>query len=497
MVPEEAIMSRATTQDPLTRAHSLLAWSRSRPMPEYAAARVGAAREILTVAEQCGVDELTAPAQVLLLGGLLELGAIRSLDRELLGRSAAHQSDRGPDPAAWFGCLRSILDGDAAAAERQADRIYARSQQAGDDGALALYTAHLGMIRWMQGRIDGAEDRFLAARRAYPEQLLWPASLAWLWLGQGRSAAAESLLRSLPPLEALPRDRFWLSTVTVLAEIAVVHGSTANAARLQQILEPHAAHVVPVGVGVAFWGTAARTLGLLEERLGMLDAARTHLESAVEISGRLGALAWQTEAQIDVAEFAIRHDLVDVRAYELLAEARATCAARGFAGLARRAMSRPRIRVLGGFEVIALTGVRAEWSSRKARELLKMLVAARGVATSREVFMDTLWPGEAPRVLGNRFSVAVNVIRRALDPDRLLPTQHHLVTEGDALRLDLDHLDIDVERFLRLAAGRDPAVRRAARELYTGDAFSDEPYADWAVTLRDHARLLHAGLADG
>src|SRR5690606_24927548 len=115
-------------------------------------------------------------------------------------------------------------------------------------------------------------------------------------------------------------------------------------------------------------------------------------------------------------EFALRHDIADIPAYELLGEARVTSRARGFAMLERRAMHRPRICVLGGFDVVSLCGRRAQWSSRKARELLKMLVAARGVATSREVFMDALWPDEPPAKLGNRFSVALTVIRRALDP---------------------------------------------------------------------------------
>lgn len=116
-----------------------------------------------------------------------------------------------------------------------------------------------------------------------------------------------------------------------------------------------------------------------------------------------------------------------------------------------------------------------------------MLVAARGTPTAREVFMDALWPDEAPSKLANRFSVAVNVIRRALDPDRLLPTQYHLVTEGSSVCLDVQALDIDLERFLTLAARDDDASRSAARALYRGDAFSEEPYADWSVTIRDHA----------
>src|SRR5690606_17586914 len=271
-----------------------------------------------------------------LLVALLEQGDIRSLDAELLEQRTA-QAPASPHatPAEWYECLRSMLDGDIDTAERQAEEHYAQARESHTD-ALGLYVTRIGMIRWMQGRIDGIEEGFLAARREYPQQLLWPASLAWLWMLQGRHTSAETLLRTLPPVDDLPRDRYWLSTATVLAEIARIHGTRENAERLRLLLLPFADHLVPVGVGVAFWGTCARTLGLLEERLGLLDDARAHLELAIEMSGRVGALAWHAEAQIELAEFALRHELADVPAYELLAEARATAEARGFAALAHR-----------------------------------------------------------------------------------------------------------------------------------------------------------------
>lgn len=473
----------------VARGYALAAWGMTRPGPEYTLRRVRVAEEILDIAAQHEETNLIPIGYALLLTGLLEQGEIRSLDTELLERRTAYAALRErpyANPAVWFRCLRLILDGDAEGAERQAELLFEQSPRSGTV-ARALYTTQIGMIRWMQGRVDGAEEGFLASRREYPEQLLWPASLAWLWLLQGRKTSSETLLRSLPPLGEIPRDRYWLSTITVLAEIATLSGSRENALRLRELMRPFADHLVPVGIGVSFWGTAARTLGLLEERLGFLEDARGHLEQAVETSGRIGALAWHAEAQIELAEFALRHNIPEIPAYELLAEARATSESRGFPALAQRAMHRPRIRVLGGFEVVSLCGTRAEWTSRKARELLKMLVAARGVPVSREVLMDVLWPAEAPAALSNRFSVAVNVIRRALDPGRMRPTQHHVVTEGDSIRLDTAHVDIDLERFLALARRQDETGRLAAKNLYRGAAFSEEPYADWAVEVRDHA----------
>lgn len=479
--------------DPVGRAYALAAWGMARPAPEHTAGRVAAGHEILEVATRHDEPALVPVGYALLLPGLLEQGEIRSLDTALLQRrteAAGLQDHPHANPVEWFRCLRLILDGDAEAAEQQATALLERSPQ-DETVARALHISQIGMIRWMQGRVDGAEDGFLTARREYPEQLLWPASLAWLWLLQGRQASAENLLATIPPPEEIPRDRYWLATLTVLAEVARFHGSRDRAERLRALLLPFAGHLVPVGVGVAFWGTAARTLGLLEERLGLLDDARAHLELAVETSGRIGALAWHAEAQIELAELAIRHELVDVPAQALLTEALTTSRARGFPALAERAMHRPRIRVLGGFEVVSLCGRRPEWTSRKARELLKMLVAAQGVATSREVFMEVLWPGTDPASLGNRFSVALNVIRRALDPQRLRPTQFYVVTDGDSVRLEASRLDIDLERFLALARRPDPTSRAAARQLYRGPAFSDEPYAEWAVDVRTHAEHLH------
>lgn len=477
-------------------AYGQLAWAFTRSTPEHTAERARAATRILETAVRHRETDLVASAYIVLLVALLEQGEIRSLDIELLKQRVEGAEELGASHVnvlQRFQCLRMILDGETAEAEALAETIYSASPKHGTD-ALGLYTTQLGMIRWMQGRVDGAEDGFLAARREYPDQLLWAASLAWLWFLQGRTAAAEALLASLPDIPEIPRDRYWLSTIVVLAEVARVRGDRARAVQVRDTLLPFAGHLVTVGVGVAFWGTAARTLGLLEERLGMLEDARAHLELAIDMSGKIGALAWHAEAQIELAEFALRHGLSDVPAYELLEEARATSRARGFEALLRRAMHRPRIHVLGRFEVISLNGIRAEWTSRKARDLLKMLVAARGVAMSREVLMHALWPDEPAAVLGNRFSVAINVIRRALDPDRLLPTQYHVITEGESVRLNLETVDVDLERFFTLAQRPDEASRGAALTAYQGDAFSDEPYADWAVGVRDHARSVHARL---
>lgn len=485
--------------DEVAQAYAHLAWGYTHPLPEHSTRRVENAYAVLDIATRHKESELFPATYALLLVALLELGEIRTLDVELLEQRDADLSFGGSNHAHvidWFYCLRSILDGDTDSAEKQALGIYNQAT-VNDTDALALYTAQTGMIRWMRGELEGFEDSLLAARREYPEQYLWAASLAWLWLLQGRKSASESVMRSLPAIDEIPHDNYWLSTMTVLAEIASRHESREFAEKIRETLLPFADHLVPVGSGVGFWGTVARSLGLVEERLGLFKEAREHLELAIETSARVGAIAWHAEAQIEVAQFALRNGIDDIPAYDLLAEARATARARGFPVLALRAMHNPRIRVLGRFEVISVCGKKAIWSSRKARELLKMLIAARGTASSREVYMDALWPDEPPEALSNRFSVAVNVIRRALDPEKLLPTQHHVVTEGDSVYLAVEHLDIDLEQFFAFAQSDDEKSRQKALALYRGDVFSEEPYADWASSIRDHAALVKARLGSG
>jgi hypothetical protein len=75
--------------------------------------------------------------------------------------------------------------------------------------------------------------------------------------------------------------------------------------------------------------------------------------------------------------------------------------------------SRLAIRVLGTF-VVERDGrpvPRAEWGSRKARELLKILVVRGGRSAAREELAELLWPGEAYESVSNRLSVALSVVR--------------------------------------------------------------------------------------
>ncbi len=241
----------------------------------------------------------------------------------------------------------------------------------------------------------------------------------------------------------------------------------------------------------------ADTLGLLEESLTVWrelgnDVAAARVELAI---GRLGADRARSE-----------------RAWRTLRAAGVRAHAAGAAGLlGALAPEEPepvRVRTLGSFallrqgEAIPI----GEWQSRKARDLLKLLVARRGRATPREVLTDALWPGEEPAKLGNRLSVALSVLRSVLDPERRFAADSFVSggTAGvtlrvDALPVDVDEFLADADAGLTLVRGGDHGAARerllAAEAAYAGDFLEEDAYADWAVPLREEARVAYIAVA--
>ena len=103
-----------------------------------------------------------------------------------------------------------------------------------------------------------------------------------------------------------------------------------------------------------------------------------------------------------------------------------------------------RFRVLRGGEPVAL----GAWQSRKARDLLKMLVARRGRPTPRDVLMEALWPEQSPGPLGNRLSVLLSTVRGVLDPEKRFEQDHFVGADKSAVWLETENLALDVDAFL-------------------------------------------------
>ncbi|MDT0200380.1 AAA family ATPase [Nocardioides sp. AE5] len=482
--------------------------------------RVATARALVEEVAQQENRWLANAAYFVLLSALLEAGEIAALDAELSWRSVllTRMPFLMPGPVRGrFRCARALLDGDTEGAASLAAELLAEGEAAGDPDSVAVWITHSAIIAWQRGDAAAFEPLFLRARQEEPDEALWPASLGWARLAQGRHDAARAVLDQLPPVEQILGDRNGLATLTVLAEVAHIKGDRDQMQRLYDVLVPYVERVVPIGAGVAFWGTVAKTLGLLAEGLGLFDEAHRHLATSATLCLRVGAQPWLVEAQLALAAFGARTRRGDIDVAGLADQALAGAQRLGLTALAAQAAeltagrltdpspvgvgaaevrATPRVsgqgvmvRVLGGFGVEAADGSVPRWTSRKARTLLKVLVAKQGVAVRRETLMDLLWPDQDPSRLANRFSVALATVRRALDPGRQFPTDHHVEMRDDLLRLNVDAIRTDLDQFHVLAVGHEIAELRRAIELYRGDAFADEVEAEWAAGVREQARV--------
>ncbi len=163
-----------------------------------------------------------------------------------------------------------------------------------------------------------------------------------------------------------------------------------------------------------------------------------------------------------------------------------------------------RIRSLGAFAVFrgdALVPATA-WQSKKARDVLKILVGRLGHPITRDALMEALWPDQDPQRTSNRLSVALSIARSVLDPDRRFASDWFIRADRYAARLELQHVDVDVVDFLDAAADGLSSYRaghgdEASRLLeyaaatYTGDFLEEDLYEDWAIPLREQAQAAY------
>jgi DNA-binding SARP family transcriptional activator len=160
------------------------------------------------------------------------------------------------------------------------------------------------------------------------------------------------------------------------------------------------------------------------------------------------------------------------------------------------------IQLLGEFRVSV--GSRAiderEWTSRRARRLVKLLALTPQHRLHREHIIDRLWPHMDPEDGVNNLHQALYMARHILEPD-LAPRRasSYLPLRHDLLLLEAPGgLWIDVEAFL--AAARAAHTRqtlqtyREALRLYTGDLVLEDQYEDWAIAYRERLSRLRVTL---
>jgi DNA-binding SARP family transcriptional activator/TolB-like protein len=150
------------------------------------------------------------------------------------------------------------------------------------------------------------------------------------------------------------------------------------------------------------------------------------------------------------------------------------------------------IDVLGPLK-IEVDGERLGKTPRKARALLAYLAGQSGRALSRERLADLLWPYQGTDQARHSLRNCLLELRKALGP----VADTHLGTDFSSCRVHT--VEIDLDRFERLAHSQQPADLRAAAELYRGEFLADfvvdsEPFQEWLAAERDRTLDLICGV---
>jgi ATP/maltotriose-dependent transcriptional regulator MalT/DNA-binding SARP family transcriptional activator len=237
------------------------------------------------------------------------------------------------------------------------------------------------------------------------------------------------------------------------------------------------------------------------------DEVRDFLDEARSIWNELGVPVGVARVDLQLAELTrgVDGSALAVTAAESLerhgAKGLALQARAAAESMTRRDAGELAIKTLGGFEVL-INGEPvppSAWQSRVAREVVWMLLASRSRPINREIMIDRLWPDEDPSKSSNRLSVALTTIRKVFDPERDHDADHYLQADRDTVALNLKNVAVDVEDFLAnakkgrvlLQQGREVdalSILNAAEASYVGEFLEEQPYAEWAVPLREEAR---------
>jgi DNA-binding SARP family transcriptional activator len=138
-----------------------------------------------------------------------------------------------------------------------------------------------------------------------------------------------------------------------------------------------------------------------------------------------------------------------------------------------------------------------DFGGRKPKQIVEILLVHQGEPVAKDRIADLLWGEALPRDPVATLEAYVSGLRARLHPDGRR-ARAVLRSEPAAYRFALDGASFDLWEFDELGAraARAPAgeaadLRQQALAFVRGDVVADEPYADWALPLRELYRERH------
>jgi class 3 adenylate cyclase len=312
-------------------------------MPQLLAQSLAWSAEAMQRAERLGDPVLLFWAAD--LRALMALNASDIAEMERCFAIAWSLADRLDQPyLAWHRAIArthiALLTGDTSEAESRAMEVRDISTRIGEDVERSFTYLMSGVETqrgvFRAGTVTGLEQ----ARVQLPGIRGWlTAMLAREHARAGRLELAHELLDEFAAtgFEPMPEPYGWLFTMIHYADVAVACDDHLAAAALYERLVPYADQV-PTKGGIPH-PPVSYSLGKLATHLRRYEQADDHFTRAAAFAERAGAAYFATEIDLAWAELLLQRGQAgdDQRARAHLDAARSAAAARGYAGIERRA----------------------------------------------------------------------------------------------------------------------------------------------------------------
>jgi hypothetical protein len=264
--------------------------------------RIRFAREIASIADAELLDDQRLMGRRLLLGDLLEVGAMAEFTEHLDEYASLASDLRRPSHIWWASALaatRASFVGDLDEAQRLAEEARRVGDRLDQSDAIGAYILQSFVVRYQQGRLGEVSSTIetpIEYREAVPS---WFALMATFLSETGRHDEARAVIDRLlrRGFETMPRDTFWLASMCLLAGAAAKSGATGAIGALESRLSPYADRFVVFGAGGAVLGVVHHWLGLLAAADGRRRDAEAHLTMAFRASTLAMSEFWAQRAE--------------------------------------------------------------------------------------------------------------------------------------------------------------------------------------------------------
>ncbi len=268
---------------------------------EHLVERLELSEHMVTLARQAGQRELEGLAQHRHIYDLVEKGELDRARAEHTRFAALADELRQPllqHFATGWAVVWAQMDGRFEDAQQLAGLCFEYGQRAQSRDAP---TQIAGQMLSLQRQREGLGDVIEAIEGAlaqYPALVAWHAVLPLAHMDAGQPERARELFETFAAsnFEIVPRDMFWLTAITVLAEACALLGDADRARTLYEMLAPYAELNVQVGAACCF-GSTLRFMAEVAGAMGDWAAMERDFERALELNA-----AWNNRPVIALTQ---------------------------------------------------------------------------------------------------------------------------------------------------------------------------------------------------